>query len=81
MQADVLGLPVERPAALETTAQGAALLAGLAVGFYADAETVAGARRVERVFVPAADGPSRGRGLAAWSDAVARARGWAVPRD
>ena len=80
MQADVLGLPVERPAALETTAQGAALLAGLAVGFYPDAETVAGARRVERVFVPAADAQSRGRGLAAWSDAVARAGGWAVPR-
>jgi glycerol kinase len=80
MQADVLGLPVERPAALETTAQGAALLAGLAVGFYPDAETVAGARRVERVFLPAADSQSRRRGLAAWRDAVARAGGWAVPR-
>ncbi|MFM8986358.1 MAG: glycerol kinase GlpK [Planctomycetia bacterium] len=55
IQADLLGLPVDRPAVLETTALGAALLAGMAVGFYADAAAVAGARRVERSFEPRMD--------------------------
>ncbi len=77
IQADLLGLPVDRPAVLETTALGAALLAGMAVGFYADAAAVAGVRRVERSFEPRMDQATRGRIRARWRDAVERCKGWA----
>ncbi|MFM8291757.1 MAG: glycerol kinase GlpK [Planctomycetia bacterium] len=78
IQADLLGLPVDRPAVLETTALGAALLAGMVVGFYADAAAVAGARRVERSFEPRMDQAIRDRMRARWRDAVERSKGWAV---
>jgi glycerol kinase len=77
IQADVLGLPVDRPAVRETTALGAAMLAGMAVGFYADATAVADARRVERSFTPRMETAARGRLRALWRDAVERSRGWA----
>lgn len=80
IQADVLGIPVERPAVRETTALGAALLAGLATGFFQDTEAVAAARRVERTFEPAIDSTARRRLMAAWRDAVGRSKSWAVPR-
>jgi glycerol kinase len=80
IQADVLGIPVERPAVRETTALGAALLAGLAGGFYPDAAAVAGARRVEKRFEPAGDEACRQRLLATWKAAVERSKGWAVGR-
>ena len=80
IQADVLDIPVERPAVRETTALGAALLAGLAVGFYADSAAVAPARRVERTFEPAIDPVARRRLHAAWADAIERSKRWAVPR-
>ena len=52
-QADLLGVPVVRPQVTETTALGAAYLAGLAVGFWASAEAIARQWRVERRFEPA----------------------------
>ncbi|MFM8805230.1 MAG: glycerol kinase GlpK, partial [Planctomycetia bacterium] len=61
MQADVLGIPVERPAVIETTSLGAALLAGLATGFFPDQAAVAEARRVERVFEPRLAAAARDR--------------------
>ena len=73
----VLGLPVDRPAVLETTALGAALLAGMAVGFYADAAAVEGARRVERSFEPTMPAADRRLLLDRWHDAVGRSKGWA----
>jgi glycerol kinase len=76
MQADVLGLPVERPTVLESTSLGAALLAGLATGFFPDQTAVEEARRVERVFEPRLAEKSRTRLLARWQTAVARSRGW-----
>jgi len=79
LQADVLGLSVERPAVLETTALGAALLAGLATGFFADAAAVEEARRVERVFEPQLDPAARDRMLSRWRNAVERSRAWATP--
>ncbi len=79
-QADVLDRPVERPVVLETTALGAALLAGLATGFYQSIEAVPAATRVDRVFRPQLDQRSRQRMLATWEDAVGRSRNWAVPR-
>ena len=78
IQADVLGMPVERPAVLETTALGAALLAGLAVGFFGAAADVAAARRVERTFEPTLDAAGRRRLHAAWAEGVKRSRGWAT---
>jgi len=80
IQADVLGIPVERPAVRETTSLGAALLAGLATGFYPDTGAIAAARAVERTFKPAMDVTERRRLLAAWRDAVGRSKAWAVPR-
>lgn len=80
IQADVLGIPVERPAVRETTSLGAALLAGLATGFYPDTAAVAAARRVERTFEPAMNATERRRLLAAWRDALDRSKSWAVPR-
>jgi glycerol kinase len=80
IQADVLGIPVERSVVRETTALGAALLAGLATGFYAGPAAVAAARRVERRFEPAGDEPARQRLQETWRAAVERSKGWAVGR-
>jgi glycerol kinase len=77
IQADVLGIEVERPVVRETTALGAALLAGLATGFFPDADAVAGARRVERTFQPRMDEAVRRRLVATWRGAVERSKGWA----
>ena len=76
-QADLLGVPVVRPRVSETTALGAAYLAGLAVGYWRDREDIAGHWQPERVFTPA-----MGRGEAAefcrrWRRALERAKGWA----
>ena len=78
IQADVLGLPVERPAVPETTALGAALLAGLAVGFYPALDAAAEAVRGERTFTPRVDAAARERLRTRWLDAVDRSRGWAA---
>jgi len=77
VQADVLGIPVERPAVLESTALGAALLAGLASGVYGDARSVDAARRIDRRFEPRLSAAERQRLRARWRDAVGRAKGWA----
>jgi glycerol kinase len=75
-QADLLGLPVERPAILETTAQGAAYLAGLATGFWGSVEEIAKTRPEGQVFRPQMD-PAKARKLyRKWQDAVGRAKGW-----
>ncbi len=74
--ADVLGMPVEVPAVSETTALGAAGLAGLAAGLWEDAEDFLARRRVERVYDPRM-GPARRDALyARWQEAVERARHW-----
>jgi glycerol kinase len=53
-QADVLGIPIERPQVLDVTAQGAAFAAGLAVGFWDDYRTLVDSRPIDRVFEPGA---------------------------
>jgi glycerol kinase len=75
-QADVLGVPVVRPLVTETTALGAAYLAGLAVGFWASREEIAAQWRVQRRFEPAMSGDERAARMALWRRAVERARGW-----
>jgi glycerol kinase len=73
-QADLLGCPVVRSAQRETTALGAAYLAGLAVGFWSSPEAVAGARAPGRRFEPAMDEEHRETQRAAWRAAVERLR-------
>ena len=78
-QADILGAPVERPVVAETTALGAAYLAGLAVGFWRDPADVAANWALDRRFEPAMDPARRERLLRGWRRAVERSLGWAEP--
>jgi glycerol kinase len=75
-QADVLGIAVERPAILETTAQGAAYLAGLATGYWTDVTEIAAMRPAPQVFAPQAERSRAERQYGRWQDAVQRAKGW-----
>jgi glycerol kinase len=77
-QADLLGVPVERPRVTETTAAGAAFLAGLATGFWASAEEVAQTWQLDRRFEPAMSEATRRRLVSGWRRAVERSKGWAV---
>ncbi len=76
--ADQLGRSLERPLVRETTAFGAAALAGLAVGLWPDPAAIGALRQVERRFEPATDTAGRDAGRRAWVRAVARSRGWAA---
>ena len=77
LQADVLGTTVVRPKVLETTALGAAYLAGLAVGFWNDAREVAANWQVDRIFEPSMP-RSRVEALVGdWEKAIGRSKGWA----
>jgi glycerol kinase len=75
-QADILGIPVRRPEVLETTALGAAYLAGLAVGFWNEPHEIADHWREQRRFEPRIDAAERDALYAGWLRAVERARGW-----
>ena len=77
IQADALGVPVVRPRVLETTALGAAYLAGLAVGVWTSPEEIAAQWQIDRIFQPKWSADRREATLARWSKAVDRARGWA----
>ena len=76
-QADVLGVPVVRPACTETTALGAAYLAGLQAGFWNDVETVARQWREAARFAPGMDAARRAALLGRWHRAIERSRDWA----
>ena len=76
-QADLLGVPVVRPAVTETTALGAAYLAGLAVGFWGPRAEIARQWRVDRRFEPAMPATQVATLRSRWREAVARSRGWA----
>jgi glycerol kinase len=75
-QADVLGVPVRRPVVAETTALGAAYLAGLAVGYWRDQADIAGNWALGREFTPTPGAPAHDRGYARWKKAVTRALDW-----
>jgi glycerol kinase len=75
-QADLLGVPVVRPAVTETTALGAAYLAGLAVGFWRSKEEIARQWKVDRRFEPRLARPEAERLRSRWREAVSRAKGW-----
>jgi glycerol kinase len=73
-QADILNCPIVRPADIETTALGAAYLAGLATGFFKSPEEVQKFWRAERIFEPRMNSDQRESLVAGWRDAVARCR-------
>lgn len=76
MQADLLEVPVTRPANPETTVLGATYLAGLAVGYWPDRETIAKHWKAERRFIPAMGAPETSRRRAGWQHALERVRNW-----
>jgi len=75
-QADILNVPVERPETIESTALGAAYLAGLAVGFWKNQQEIEGLRQVERVFQPDMEEAQRARLFRNWRRAVKRSLQW-----
>ena len=78
-QADLLAVRVERPVITETTALGAAFLAGLAIGFWSGPGDITGAWAVDRAFDPGMDPAERDARMAGWRRAVDRSRSWAEP--
>jgi glycerol kinase len=76
IQSDVLGIEVVRPKNAEATVMGAAYLAGLAVGYWPDQETIARQWQMDRVFKPRMDAEARGKVRGAWHKALGRAGGW-----
>ena len=77
MQADFLGVPVVRPRVTETTALGAAYLAGLATGLWRAAREISAQWKVDRRFEPQLAAPLRRAKLARWRKAVERSKAWA----
>ncbi|MDD2851050.1 MAG: glycerol kinase GlpK [Desulfuromonadaceae bacterium] len=78
-QADLLGVPVVRPCIRETTALGAAYLAGLAVGFWNDRAEIGQLWKAERTFTPAMERSRVFEMRSRWSRALERAKGWEQP--
>lgn len=76
-QADVLGIPVERPAILDATAQGAAFAAGLATGYWSDYQALLATRERDRVFEPGEGAAIAQANYQTWLKAVSRAKHWA----
>ena len=76
-QADMITVPVERPKCVETTAMGAAYLAGLAVGYWDSMDEIRKTRAVDRVFTPMLAEEMRQKKLRGWERAVKYAYGWA----
>lgn len=76
IQADILGVRVERPTVTETTALGAAYLAGLATGFYPALEDLSNRWQLDRAFEPQMSADQRESLLAGWHKAVERAKDW-----
>lgn len=77
--ADVIGLPVERPSYLETTAQGAALVAGLGVGLYTNTRDLAELRSIDRIFEPNTSIDKREGAQARWKKAIASVQAYSNP--
>jgi glycerol kinase len=75
-QADLLGVPVQRPLVTETTALGAGYLAGLAVGFWPTMQMITDNWQLDREFLPAISDDERHARHAGWHRAVERSRHW-----
>ena len=74
-QADILGTEVERPEVIESTAMGAAFLAGIHTGLWKK-ETILKNRKIEKTFVPNMKSETRDRLYKGWQKAVERTKGW-----
>ena len=77
-QSDILGIPVVRPAVTETTALGAAYLAGISCGFWRNAKEIAAMPREERRFEPRMPASEAARLRERWEEALSRAKAWAI---
>ena len=77
MQSDIINAPVERPRCVETTAMGAAYLAGLAVGYWKSKEEVIKNWEIDRVFTPQICEEKRVKKIKEWHKAVGCSYGWA----
>jgi len=75
-QSDILGVPVDRPKVIETTALGAAYLAGLAVGYWKDRDDIAAKWQIDRTFKPEMDNEKKDNLYKGWKKAVERALDW-----
>ncbi len=75
-QADVLGIPIERPQMRDTTVQGAAFAAGLAAGFWEDYDAIVQSRSIDRVFEPNPHPTQALADFAIWQEAVTRTKNW-----
>ena len=75
-QSDILSTNVNRPSCVETTAMGAAYLAGLAVGYFKDKEDVIKNQKLDRVFNPEMDADDRDERIEGWHKAIGRSRDW-----
>jgi glycerol kinase len=75
-QSDILGVTVDRPKMIETTAMGCAMLAGLGVGFWPDMKALEKARKTDRLFKPGMKLKQRDELYAGWRRAVERSKGW-----
>jgi len=80
-QADISNAPVERPSSVETTALGAAYLAGLAVGFWSGPDELAKKHAIDKMFVPDISEEDRRKRLRGWHKAVRCAYNWARDDD
>lgn len=76
-QTNIIGAPVNRPKCVETTAMGAAYLAGLAVGYWENKESISQNWQVDRTFKPSIEPEKRERMIKGWNKAVTYAYGWA----
>ena len=77
MQSDISGAPVQRPTCVETTAMGAAYLAGLAVGYWMSKEDVVQNWAIDRTFAPNIGAEEREKRIHGWNKALKCAYGWA----
>ncbi len=77
-QADIAGVAVSRPKMLETTALGAAYLAGLGIGFWKSAQEIGTLQEVEQRFAPHMEGSERQALRRGWERALERAKGWSM---
>ena len=78
-QADILGIPVYRPVIFETTALGAAYLAGLATGFWKDLDEIKGQKAIEKTFVKKMEDNKSKELINGWRKALSRAKSWVEP--
>jgi glycerol kinase len=78
LQSDMLQVPVQRPQVVETTALGAAYLAGLAVGYWESQDQIAANWRLDRTYTPQMSVQHRDHLYRGWQEAVRRSRAWAT---